>query len=76
MAKKKQTRAKSRPAAKRATRRAPRRAARGTASHPFMETRQGDFAALLAAARKGPQRDQAGSRFVGAAVGPGDKPDR
>jgi hypothetical protein len=62
MAKKKQTRAKSRPATKR------------VASHPFMETRQGDFAALLETARKGPQRDQSGSRFVDAAIAPGGKP--
>jgi len=66
MAKKKQTRAKSRPAAKRAAKR--------VASHPFMETRQGDFAALLETARKGPQRDQSGSRFVDAAIAPGGKP--
>ena len=66
MAKKKQTRTKSRPATKRVAKRA--------ASHPFMESRQEDFAALLEAARKGPQRDQAGSRFIDAAIRPGGKP--
>jgi hypothetical protein len=44
---------------------------RQSASHPFMAARPGDLSALLAAADKGPRRDQAGSRFVAPASGSG-----
>jgi hypothetical protein len=52
MAKKKQPRSKSRPAAKRA------------ASHPFMTTRENDLSALFSAAGKGPHKDQVSTRLA------------
>ncbi len=58
MAKKKQTRTKSRRPTKRAS------------SHPFMEARPDVLTTLLSTAGKKSQRDQAGSRFVSRSVGP------
>ena len=52
MAKKKQTRTKSRPPAKRA------------ASHPFMTTREDDLSALFSASGKGPHKDQVSTRLM------------
>ena len=60
MAKKIQRKLKAKAKAKPKSRRA--------TSHPFMAAQQNDLADLITAAGKGPQKDQAGSRFIAPSV--------
>lgn len=44
---------------------------RRSTSHPFMAARPSDLAGLITTAGKGPQKDQAGSRFMTPTAGTG-----